>query len=900
MNHTPMIKQYLQIKEQHPDAILFFRLGDFYEMFFEDAQCASRELEITLTGREGGQENRIPMCGIPYHAADGYIARLVEKGYKVAICEQVEDPKAVKGIVRREVVRVVTPGTILTGSFVEDKRNNFIISVSREADKYGLAVVDLGTGLFMVTEFNGDDAVALPDEVSRLQPSEAVFARDVLSEGELRDIFPGQINITLSAYPPESFTFTEAYKSLAENIGEEKLSKNNLVEMTAAVCAAGGLLQYLKETQKTSLQHLNAVTVYKPSRFMVLDATTRRNLELTKSLRDGSKWGSLLWVLDHTVTAMGGRLLKNWLEQPLLSVTNINHRLTAVSELVEDGFIRYDLKEILSKLYDLERLTGRIAYGTAGARDLYAIKVSLAVLPQLKEIMANTKSTLLNKLSAQIETLDDLYDLLDRAIMDNPPLSVREGGMIKLGFHEEVDYLRSAGKDAKTWVAEMEARERERTGIKSLKVGFNKVFGYYLEVTKTNLHLVPVEYIRKQTLANAERYITPQLKEYENLILGAQDKLNELEYSILTDLRNMVFDQIPVIQKSARAAAKADVLLALAETAVEERYIRPVVNSEGWIKIKEGRHPVVERVLNTGEFVPNDTDIDDSSKRLILLTGPNMAGKSTYMRQVALIVLLAQVGSFVPVAHAEIGVVDRIFTRVGAADDLAGGQSTFMVEMNECRVIVENATAQSLIIMDEVGRGTSTYDGISIARALVEHINETIKAKTLFSTHYHELTDLDKLSGVVNHTVAVQEAGDSIVFLRKVILGKADRSYGIHVARLAGIPEEILGRADEVLNSLESWSCTGQQAAVSMDLRESNADGDLLQTEKNIDQNISMPENKSDILVSIEQENIPKGQNVTPEVLTILAELADMDILTMNPLQAMNKLYELQAKVRQK
>ena len=899
MNHTPMIKQYLQIKEQHPDAILFFRLGDFYEMFFEDAHCASRELEITLTGREGGQEKRIPMCGVPYHAADGYIARLVEKGFKVAICEQVEDPKAVKGIVRREVVRVVTPGTILTGSFVEEKRNNFIIAFNRESDNYGLAVVDLGTGLFMVTQFNIDDAIALPEEVSRLQPSEAVFARDMISESELNDIFLGQPNITLSACTPEYFTFTTAYKLLIQNIGEEKVTQNNLIEMTAAVSAAGGLLAYLKETQKTRLQHLNEITVYKPSRFMVLDATTRRNLELTKSLRDGSKWGSLLWVLDRTVTAMGGRLLKNWLEQPLLSVTSINERLAAVSELVEDSFIRYDLKEILSKLYDLERLTGRIAYGTAGARDLYAVKISLAVLPQIKEILANTGSALLNKLSDRIETLDDLYDLLDRAVRDNPPISVREGGMIKTGFNEEVDYLRTAGKDAKTWVAEMEARERERTGIRSLKVGFNKVFGYYLEVTKTNLHLVPEEYIRKQTLANAERYITPQLKEYENLILGSQDKLNDLEYSIFTDLRNIVSDKIPVIQKSARAAAKADVLLALAETAVEERYSRPLVNSDGWIKIKEGRHPVVERVLNTGEFVPNDTDISDKSKRLILLTGPNMAGKSTYMRQVALIVLLAQVGSFVPADYAEIGVVDRIFTRVGAADDLAGGQSTFMVEMNECRVIVENATAQSLIIMDEVGRGTSTYDGISIARALVEHINQSIKAKTLFSTHYHELTDLEKLSGVVNYTVAVQEAGNGIVFLRKVILGKADRSYGIHVARLAGIPENILERADEVLNSLESWSCAGQQAAVGMDLRESDDMGYLPETGNNSDKNMFVPGNDTDVLIFSDQEKSPIVQKVKPEVLTILEELTVLDILTMNPLQAMNKLYELQVKLRQ-
>ncbi|ACV62953.1 DNA mismatch repair protein MutS [Desulfofarcimen acetoxidans DSM 771] len=895
MNHTPMIKQYLQIKERHTDAILFFRLGDFYEMFFEDAHCASRELDITLTGREGGREERIPMCGVPYHAAEGYIARLVEKGYKVAICEQVEDPKAVKGIVRREVVRVITPGTILSGSFIEDKRNNFIISVSREKEHYGLAVVDLGTGLFMVTEFAIDDT-ALAEEISRLQPSEAVVARDSFSKSELGIIFSGIFNITISQQPLDFFTFTQAYKSLVDNIGEEKLTENKLLEMTAAVCAAGGLLTYLKETQKTALQHLNAITVYKPSRFMVLDATTRKNLELTKSLREGTKWGSLLWVLDRTVTAMGGRLLKNWLEQPLLSAAKINLRLDAVAELIKDGFIRYDLKEILSKLYDLERLTGRIAYGTAGARDLNAIKVSLAVLPQIKEILARTSSVLLSKLSEQIEILDELYDLLERAVIDNPPVSVREGGMIKTGFNEKVDYLRSAGKDAKNWVAEMEARERERTGIKSLKVGFNKVFGYYLEVTKSNIHLVPEEYIRKQTLANAERYITPQLKEYENMILGARDKLNELEYSIFIDLRNIVADKIPALQKSARAAARADALMALAETAVEERYLRPSINSNGLIKIKEGRHPVVERVLKTGEFVPNDTDINEQDRRLVLLTGPNMAGKSTYMRQVALIVLLAQVGSFVPADYAEIGIVDRIFTRVGAADDLAGGQSTFMVEMNECKVIVENATAQSLIIMDEVGRGTSTYDGISIARALIEYINRDLKAKTLFSTHYHELTDLDQLHGVVNHTVAVQETGDGIVFLRKVIPGKADRSYGIHVARLAGIPENILLRADEVLNSLEACSPTGQsQAAASVDLSEISAFAELsVIKEEKKDVSSIMRDSEANRL-SCSQEPVPW---LRPKMLAILEELEGLDILAMNPLQAMNKLFELQGKLK--
>ncbi|WP_207644298.1 DNA mismatch repair protein MutS [Desulfolucanica intricata] len=875
-----MIKQYLKIKEQYSDSILFFRLGDFYEMFFEDAHCASRELEITLTSRDGGKEERVPMCGVPYHAAETYISRLVEKGYKVAICEQVEDPKASKGIVKREVIRVITPGTILTGAFVEEKRNNYIIALNRENNCYGMAVVDIGTGLFMAAEFSGEYAVnSLLEEITRLQPSEAVIPYDLMNDNELDVFFRGHASITLSRCLEETFSYPSAREQLIENIGEENFNQTGLTEMAAAVGAAGGLLAYLKSTQKRSLNHLNTIKIYKPSLFMILDSSTRRNLELIKSLRDGSKRGSLLWVLDHTVTAMGARLLKTWLEQPLVNVQFINERLDAVAEFNADNFLRYDLKEVLSKLYDLERLTGRIAYGTANARDLYSLKVSLSVLPKIKEILSRANSQLLAKIARQIDPLTDLCDLLERAILENPPISVREGGIIKDGFSSEVDQLRTASRDGKSWVAGLEARERERTGIKSLKVGYNKVFGYYLEVTKTNLHLVPDEYIRKQTLANAERYITPELKEYENLILGAQDKLNQLEYQLFVDIRNMVAEKIPSIQKTAHAVSQADVLLAFAETALENKYCRPIVREDGLIKIKDGRHPVVERVLESGEFVPNDTVLNNSDSRLILITGPNMAGKSTYMRQVALIVLMAQVGSFVPADYAEVSVVDRIFTRVGAADDLAGGQSTFMVEMKECQVIVENATANSLVIMDEVGRGTSTYDGISIARALVEHINEVIRAKTLFSTHYHELTDLDSLSGVVNYTVAVREDGEDIVFLRKVIPGKADRSYGIHVARLAGIPEHILERAGNLLYSLESRNSSENQVAagmeVGMKLREK-----CLPTET--------------ISVDLkEQENDAANHPV-------LSELAGLEILNMTPLQALNKLYELQTKVKHK
>lgn len=857
MSFTPMIRQYLDIKKQYPDAILFFRLGDFYEMFFEDALSASKELEITLTGRDGGLKERIPMCGVPYHAADSYIAKLISRGRHVAICEQVEDPAAAKGIVRREVIRVITPGTVMEGNLLEERRNNYLACAACGGNGYGLAVTDVTTGTFMVSSLSGQKAVVeLADELNRLMPAELVVPLSLVKN------FPDALGlkgkILVSGYRDEAFNLAAAERALEEQFGPGAFFKTKISDPEIAACAAGALASFLKDTQKRSLAHINRIQFYMPGRYMVLDAATRRNLELSRSMSDNTKKFTLLSVLDYTITSMGGRMLRNWIEQPLLKMEEIMARLDAVEELAKNAFFRKELNEELKKIYDLERLAGKIAFGAANARDLIALKKSLLCLPAIQELLGQAQCSLLKEKGMSIDAMDDTAELLSRAIDDDPPLSLRDGGIIKNGFNPDVDRYRSSGKEAKSMLAGLEERERLRTGIKSLKVGFNKVFGYYIEITRSNLDHVPEDYTRRQTLANAERYITPELKEYEDLVLGAQERLLHLEYKIFNDIREQLTAQIRRIQATASAVAEVDALYSLAEAASNNNYVRPEILNDGRLLIRDGRHPVLEKAMGPGLYVPNDTDMDYEENRLLLITGPNMAGKSTYMRQVALIVLMAQTGSFVPASRAKISLVDRIFTRIGASDDIAGGQSTFMVEMNECRAIVAGATEKSLIVLDEVGRGTSTYDGISIARALAEYIHYKIKAKTLFSTHYLELTDLDREPGIVNMNVAVKEEGEQVVFLRKVLPGRADRSYGIYVAKLAGLPAEIIGRSEEILKYLESASGTKSQVAAASDNGRKTGGG----TESEV-----------------------------------IKELRRLDILSMTPLEAINKLYLLQKRI---
>ncbi|WP_347490962.1 DNA mismatch repair protein MutS [Desulfoscipio sp. XC116] len=803
MVYTPMMQQYLKIKQNYQNHILMFRMGDFYEMFFDDALQASRDLEIALTARDGGGGKKVPMCGVPHHAAQSYIARLIAKGRRVVICEQTEDPRQAKGLVKREVTRIVTPGTVMEGQCLDDKKNNYLVAVLIEERGCGLAFSDISTGLFRVTQFNGDNAFhELADELYRLQPAELLLPRSY--NGDLAERMAGMANMLITAIDDHLFNPESSGNILDRQFGES-WRQAGIDRLIFGSRAAGAILFYLLDTQKRSLEQINSPQIYNTNQFMKIDAVSRRNLELTGSIKDGMRWGTLIWVLDYTCTAMGGRLLKQWIEQPLLDVVLINKRLDAVEELLNNLIMRTQIKEALKQVYDLERLAGRVAYGSANARDLLALRKSFDVLPVIKKLSNDVNVELLIDLIGCLDDMSNINELLHKALIDNPPMQIKDGGILKPGYNPEVDSLRAAGSNGKDWLARLESEEREKTGIKSLKVGYNKIFGYYLEVTKANLSQVPDYYIRKQTLVNAERFITNQLKEYEDMIIGAQDRLMQLEFELFSEIRQNVAGELHRIQNTARNLAVLDVLISLAEAAERANLVRPIVNTDKKIVISDGRHPVVERVLNAGDFVPNDTYMGENST-LILLTGPNMAGKSTYMRQVALIILMAQMGSFVPAAKAEIGVTDYIFTRIGAADDLAGGRSTFMVEMSECRDIVNNATRNSLIIMDEVGRGTSTYDGISIARALVEYIHNNIGARTLFSTHYHELTDLDALSGVVNCTISVHEENDEIIFLRKVLQGKVDKSYGIQVARLAGLPEEVLSRAQDVLHQMEKRS----------------------------------------------------------------------------------------------
>lgn len=813
---SPMMQHYLQTKEEYKDCILFYRLGDFYEMFFDDATTCSRELELTLTGKDCGQEERAPMCGIPFHAAEIYIARLISKGYKVAICEQVEDPKQSKGIVKRDVIRVVTPGTVIESNLLDETKNNYIMSIYKKGIFFGVSVCDISTGEFYATQINEENNFErLLDEISRFSPAE-IIANDIFYKSEQEiSIIKERFGLYISKAQEESFA--EDYTEIQNNyevLTTSGKKVDSLENGLFTVCSINGLLNYLTSTQKMKLEHIHKIEIYKTTKYMALDINARRNLEITEKMRDKTKKGTLLWVLDKTSTSMGGRLLRRWLNDPLIDVEEIKMRLDSVEELKGNLMLKGQVIDNLKKIYDIERLIGKISYGNANGRDMISLKNSLKQLPSIKKILQDVKSPMLKKLEKELDELTDVCNLIDKAIVEEPPISVKEGGLIKKGYNQEVDELKNATTDGKSWLMKLEAREKEETGIKNLKVGFNKVFGYYIEVTKSNLNLVPSHFIRKQTLTNGERYITDELKQLEEKILGSEEKLINLEYDLFLQVRVEISKQIVRIQKTANVISTLDVLVSFATVAEDLNYVKPIVDGSGEIDIKGGRHPVIEKMLPSGSFVENDTYLNKEEDRLSIITGPNMAGKSTYMRQVALITLMAQVGSFVPATSAKIGVVDKIFTRVGASDDLSMGQSTFMVEMMEVANILKEATSNSLVILDEIGRGTSTYDGLSIAWAVAGYIADKEKcgAKTLFATHYHELTELEnKVEGVKNYSIAVKEKGEDIIFLRKIVKGGTDESYGIHVAKLAGVPAPVVKRANEILKSLERTNAFNKQ-----------------------------------------------------------------------------------------
>ncbi|NMB45151.1 MAG: DNA mismatch repair protein MutS [Firmicutes bacterium] len=804
-NLSPMLRQYYSIKRQHQDSILFFRLGDFYEMFGDDAKIGSQVLDIALTSRGMGKGKQLPMCGVPYHAIDDYLATLLRHGYKVAICEQVEDPKTAKGVVKREVTRVVTPGTVIEPQLLEDKSNNYLVGIFQHQRTYGLAVVDVSTGYFGLTELRGDlGQDKLWDELERLSPAECLLHPSLGEDLAWKAEASRRLDCTFSVYGERGWRLDTAKETIKRHFEIRTLQSFGIEESPAAVRAGGAVLSYLQDTQKRILSHITSIDVYSTENYMLMESTTRRNLELIQTLRDGEYRGSLLWLLDDTVTAMGGRLLRHWLLQPMLDQQEIVERLDAVEELVEHTPLRNTLREQLSRVHDLERLVGRVTYGSANPRDLVALGVSLQQMPSIRENLTHVQTQRLKTLASNLEPLPKLANLLQRSLVESPPATLREGGIIRPGYAKQLDELRAASREGKSWIAALEAAERKRTGIKSLKVGFNKVFGYYIEVTKANLASVPDDYQRKQTLANSERYITPELKEKENLILGAEERALQLEYQLFVDIRNRISEAAPRLLQLAAIIGQLDVLAALGEVAVRRRYCRPEITEDRTIDIKAGRHPVVEAMMPEGQFVPNDVYLDGENVQLLILTGPNMAGKSTYLRMVALITLMAQIGSFVPAEAAEIGLVDRIFTRVGAADDLGTGQSTFMVEMSEVNIALSQATPQSLIIIDELGRGTSTYDGMALAQSIAEYIHDVCRARTIFSTHYHELAKLALTKPrIKNLRMEVWEEGPEIVFLYKVGDGAADRSYGIHVARLAGLPKQVLSRAKSVLDGLE-------------------------------------------------------------------------------------------------
>ena len=807
---SPMMQRYLETKEKYKDCILFYRLGDFYEMFFDDAITASRELEITLTGKDCGQEERAPMAGIPHHAAESYAAKLIEKGYKVAICEQLEDPKTAKGIVERGVIRILTPGTIVESNLLEEKKNNYIMSICKSGIYFGISVCDISTGEFYSCEIKDENNFELLlDEIARFSPSEIIANSMMFECQEELDKIKERFQIYMSRFSDKFFSDEEGNLSLDYNIIENKKEITNLKERKLAVKSINALLEYLNETQMTSLEHINTITLYSISKYMSLDVNARRNLEITEKMRDRSKKGTLLWVLDKTSTSMGGRLLRRWLNDPLLDVKEIQERLDAVKELKDNIILRGDAIETLKKVYDIERLAGKMAYGNANARDMITLKNSLQRLPDVKNVLAQCTSSKLKELYEELDELKDVYELIEKSIVEDPPMTIKDGGIIKMGYDPEIDKLKTATTEGKNWIIKLESEEKEKTGIKTLKIGYNKVFGYYIEVSKSFVSQVPDRFIRKQTLTTGERYITEELKTLENQILGAEEKVVNLEYNEFVKIREEIAKNIRRLQQSAKVVSTLDVLSSFAQVAEDMNYCMPTVTDNGIINIKDGRHPVIEKMLGVGNFVPNDTMLDKDENRLAIITGPNMAGKSTYMRQVALITLMAQIGSFVPATEAQIGVVDKIFTRVGASDDLSMGQSTFMVEMMEVATILKEATENSLVILDEIGRGTSTYDGLSIAWAVAEYIADKEKcgAKTLFATHYHELIELaDKQEGIKNYSIAVKEKGEDIIFLRKIVDGGTDESYGIHVAKLAGVPKIVTKRANEILRSLERKS----------------------------------------------------------------------------------------------
>lgn len=874
---TPMMQKYMETKEQYPDCILFYRLGDFYEMFFEDALTASKELEITLTGKSCGLEERAPMCGVPYHAVEGYLTKLVSKGYKVAICEQMEDPKLAKGLVKREVVRIVTPGTNLNMQALEETKNNYLMCIAYFTGKMGISVADVTTGDYYVTEVEDDRK--LMDEIIKYHPSEIVCNDAFLMSGMDTQDLHARLGITIYSLDPHYFDEDLCRKCLQKHFHVSTLTGLGVEEFPSGLVAAGGLLQYLYDTQKNSLDHFTHLYPYLTSRFMLLDSSTRRNLELTETLREKQKRGSLLWVLDKTKTAMGARMLRSYIEQPLISREEMEARLDSVEALCREPMLREELREYLNAIYDMERLLGKVSYKTANPRDMIAFATSMEMLGPIKTVLRDFKAEELVKIESEMDDLSDLFALITSAIAEEPPISIREGGIIREGFDETIDQLRHAKTEGKTWLAELEEKERERTGIKNLRVKYNKVFGYYLEVTNSYKNMVPEDYVRKQTLANAERYSMPRLKELEDMILNAEEKLTALEYDKFCEVRDAIAGQIERIQRTAKAIARLDVFASLSQVAERNHYVRPTLNEKGIIDIKEGRHPVVERMIEHDMFIANDTFLDNQKHCIAVITGPNMAGKSTYMRQTALIVLLAQIGSFVPAKSANIGIVDRIFTRVGASDDLASGQSTFMVEMNEVANILRNATSKSLLVLDEIGRGTSTFDGLSIAWAVIEHISnrKLLGAKTLFATHYHELTELEgKISNVNNYCIAVKEKGDDIVFLRKIIKGGADKSYGIQVAKLAGVPDMVIDRAKEIVEQLSDNDITEKVQSISVDM--------------------DAPVKKQKHYDEVDLEQISLFDTVKDE--DVLEELKNVEISTMTPLDALNTLYRLQNKLK--
>ena len=864
---SPMMEQYFRIKEQHKDHILFYRLGDFYEMFYDDAILASKELELTLTGRDCGQEERAPMCGVPYHSCEGYIARLIKKGYKVAICEQMEDPRLAKGVVKREVIRVVTPGTLVETSMLDEGQNNFIASICPEGEQYGLAVADISTGEIHAAQFTDPDDSTLKNELSRFAPNEIVFHPAFLDKKEMAEFIRNRLSCCAECLREEQYDFSEAQRRVLEQFGKSDLSELSLDQRPLAVQAIGGLLDYLTETQMNGVDRLVSLDLYSESQFMALDLTARRNLELTETMRTGEKKGTLLWVLDRTRTAMGKRLIRQYVEQPLLSPAVIGRRLDAVDELYQDTMLRDTVRERLGGIYDMERLMTKIVFGNCTPRDVRTFGAAIAALPALRSCLEGTKSRFLREIYQEMDELTDIADRIGRAIVDDPPITLKDGFVIRDGYSAELDEVRSLVTGSREYLAGIESRERERTGIKNLRIGYNKVFGYYIEVTKSNLELVPADYIRKQTLSTGERYITEELKDLEGRILTASEKMLTMESELFRELREFISGHLFRIQRTAGAVARLDVFASFAESAMQNGYVRPMVDLSGVIRIEDGRHPVVEQLLDGGQFVANSLYLDRGENTVAIITGPNMAGKSTYMRQCALIVLMAQIGCFVPARSASIGIVDGIYTRVGASDDLATGQSTFMVEMNEVADILKNATRDSLLILDEIGRGTSTYDGMSIARAVIEYIADKKKlgAKTLFATHYHELTVLeDSIVGIRNFNIACRKREEEIIFLRKIVPGGADESYGIEVSKLAGIPDEIIRRAFEILGALESGNPVNERR--SRQPRKPAAEDQLT-------------------LAAYEKSPVER-------------ELEKIDVDSLSPREALTRLYELKAFLR--